>query len=691
MTTLLRLASLGFLAWNYGLYFPGLVNPVALVAIAAAALAGGLFTSRTRAWVAALASVAVWLGLRLLLVGVPQALSSFSATPLPWDTWPLAADRHLVFALPVVALGWFEGWWFRPGRSSPARERLVHALVLVALFWAQGPFHLTLYSSPFLFGLVLLPYLAVEAYLLIPEARLVARRTLASVAGVLLLVLAVVAVLWSLFGKYEELSTASGGGLMKPDLFQFDFSPLIRLETQISLSDHLVLLYREPGPGTKRYLRRFVLSGYDPAKGFFVDPPAGGGETALPPVGHKALTFPNNESLPGRQLVTQEYFLVNLDPASLLALNAPVRLQPYARWNKSSFVNAYKVESRVAGDLYWELGDEPGDGLNDAERQHDLRWGDDAELRELALSITAHAETPYEKALAVQNYLKDNFLYSLKPGEPGPEGALKHFLFQSKKGYCSYFAFSMALLLRSVGVPARVSVGFLTNPDEKVLDFYPVRAFQAHAWVEVPFGTYGWVDFDPTSENLAPGEGLTSPKGMDPDEMTRMIAEILKAQPVPLTETPSEAVSAQPEWSVGAAMDWGRRFGGLLLLTLLLLAQEFYRQRFRAKAWFAPPRQKAELAWRHLRWKALQVGLGPQAAETPGQWADRVDLAQGWVQGLERARYSAEFSPAEAKLAWSELPAITRELALRGRNLRWGRARLVAMVVFPWWPHRRPR
>ena len=681
MTLALRLFSLCFLTWHLGLYFPGLLEPLMMVVLVALAFSGGVATSRFRGLVSCLLAVALWLALRLVVVAVPQVGSAFLPDNLAWDTTPLWADRHLFFTLPALALAWAQGWWVRPGKQQLGAERLLNAAVLVGLFWAQGPFHLTLYSSPIVFALTLLPYLASETFLLITDLRSVSRASLAGLAGLMALLLSLGTLLWSQFGTYEELSTASGGGLMKPDLFQFDFSPLVRLESEISLSDHLVLLYREPGPEAKRYLRRFVLSGYDPAKGFFVDPPAGGSEELTPPVGRKPLKFTANQNYQDRQVVSQEYYLVNLDPSSLLALNAPTLVQPYARWNKSSFVNAYRVESRVPGQLYWELSDAISDGLGEAERKHDLFWGNDLELKALALQITKQAANPYEKAVAIQNWLKSNYLYSLKPGSPGPEGALKHFLFVSKKGYCSYFAFSMALLLRSVGVPARVSVGFFTNPQEKLLDFYPVRAFQAHAWVEVPFGNFGWIEFDPTSETLAPGEGLSPPKAMDPDEMTRMIGEILKAQPQPLAEVAELSTPGAPESALTRLGNWVSRFGILVVVLMALLAQEGFRYRYRLSKLGSGPREQALAAWRELRWKALQANLGPLPAETPSQWAQRTGLAPEVASLAEKARYADTFLDEQARHIWLHLGmARTKLRAMQSFPRRW------LYTLLPWWP-----
>src|SRR5271169_4367709 len=88
----------------------------------------------------------------------------------------------------------------------------------------------------------------------------------------------------------------------------------------------------------------------------------------------------------------------------------------------------------------------------------------------------------------------------------------------------------MALMCRSLGIPARVAVGFTVDPQAEVLNFYEVRAYQAHAWVEVYFGDLGWVEFDPTSDTPAPGEEFTNPPGVDRERMARLIAEIVTNQ-----------------------------------------------------------------------------------------------------------------------------------------------------------------
>ncbi len=117
----------------------------------------------------------------------------------------------------------------------------------------------------------------------------------------------------------------------------------------------------------------------------------------------------------------------------------------------------------------------------------------------LALQVTTGAATPYAKALKIQEYLRLNYTYTLKVPPPPPgQDAVDYFLFAAPGGFCSYYASAMAVMLRVNGVPARVATGFAMG----VYDFkhaaYRVSNASAHAWVEVYFPAYGWVEFEPT-------------------------------------------------------------------------------------------------------------------------------------------------------------------------------------------------
>ncbi|MEE6208883.1 transglutaminase domain-containing protein [Salarchaeum sp. III] len=118
--------------------------------------------------------------------------------------------------------------------------------------------------------------------------------------------------------------------------------------------------------------------------------------------------------------------------------------------------------------------------------------------------ITAGAETPYDAATRVENWLESNKEYSLNVSQPPGEHIATEFAVEMEKGYCEYFATTMAAMLRTQGIPARYVVGYSTG-QQTGEDEYTVRAMNAHAWVEVYFPDAGWVRFDPTpaSERLS--------------------------------------------------------------------------------------------------------------------------------------------------------------------------------------------
>jgi transglutaminase-like putative cysteine protease len=122
----------------------------------------------------------------------------------------------------------------------------------------------------------------------------------------------------------------------------------------------------------------------------------------------------------------------------------------------------------------------------------------DPRIAPLARQVTASAQSNYARAKAVEQYLQSKFGYTLElPGlrEADP---LAHFLFERKKGHCEYFASSMVIMLRTLGIPARVVNGFRGGEYNDLTSSYIVREKDAHSWVEAYFPEYGWVTFDPT-------------------------------------------------------------------------------------------------------------------------------------------------------------------------------------------------
>ena len=120
--------------------------------------------------------------------------------------------------------------------------------------------------------------------------------------------------------------------------------------------------------------------------------------------------------------------------------------------------------------------------------------------RQLALEITRGVANPYDQAVAITRWLRDNIQYSLESGEP-PEGVepIDWFLFDHGVGFCNWYASAEVLLLRSLGIPARVAAGFAQGTADETGRQFLVRQRDAHAWPEVFFPGFGWVEFEPTS------------------------------------------------------------------------------------------------------------------------------------------------------------------------------------------------
>lgn len=120
---------------------------------------------------------------------------------------------------------------------------------------------------------------------------------------------------------------------------------------------------------------------------------------------------------------------------------------------------------------------------------------------ELAYSITRGIKTPLEKALALQAYLQQNYDYTLQPPytPPGVD-FVDYFLFELKRGYCTYFATAMAVMGRIVGLPTRYVEGFKMPSQPYRENTYEVKNLNGHAWVEIYFPKVGWLTFDPTPQ-----------------------------------------------------------------------------------------------------------------------------------------------------------------------------------------------
>jgi transglutaminase-like putative cysteine protease len=173
------------------------------------------------------------------------------------------------------------------------------------------------------------------------------------------------------------------------------------------------------------------------------------------------------------------------------------------------------------------------------------------QIVEAGRDATRGATSAYDKAVAIENYLRDSFTYSTQvPTVPPDRDWVEYFLFESKQGYCDYFATAMVILLRTQGVPARIAAGFAPGELDESTGVSTVRENHAHSWVEVYFPRYGWILFEPSSIRPLPTRVEEAPEplpvpdvvpqAIDDDRLTlEEIDELLAMQ--------SGSTSAPPE------------------------------------------------------------------------------------------------------------------------------------------------
>jgi len=460
-------------------------------------------------------------GIRILLSAFHTSAADSLLLHIRLSSW-IILSAGVVASLSTFLYLRFYGW--------KRLEPLVLTALLCLLFWTQGNHTITLFSHPIHATSFIFAFMLLQIVQLITVSR-TSRKQLTVLAVFLPVLLAAV---FFIVRAYNALSVTNNGGLIQPTLFRFDFSPYLSLQSEIKMNDNLVLIVRTREENTVNLLRRIYLSGWNTRKGFY-EAEAPGETPQVKDVPDRQISLPNPAFLL-RVPAEQEYFIVNFDPSSLIAMDYPIGVTPYRLWDSSAFNSAYAVTSETSGFIPFELNDSPAPTGNESEGL----GGDalafytaiDAEnlarLGELSRSITADMTGYNDKVTALTQYLREgDYRYSLKPGIAPDGDQLAYFLFDSKKGYCTYFAFSLCLMLRSIGIPSRIAAGFFIQGDSGALDYYPVRANMAHAWVEVFYPKYGWISFDPTTNQIADGEEIPFGSDAGGEEFIQLLNEII--------------------------------------------------------------------------------------------------------------------------------------------------------------------
>jgi hypothetical protein len=301
--------------------------------------------------------------------------------------------------------------------------------------------------------------------------------------------------------------------------------------------------------------------------------------------------------------------------------------------------------------------------------------------RQLADQLAAGQTNPFDTALAVEQYVRSTISYNEEIDDPpADQDVVDYVVFESREGYCEYYASAMAVLLRAEGIPTRVVGGYFPAPFDPDEGGHLYREKNAHLWVEVFFPGYGWIPFEPTANRDQLDYGDIAAAQEDPALPTPVpTPPAAEPTPPPAAEPPAEQPPMTPPQLLSDPMrlaGWLGLFLGALLFVAVIAA---------ASAWFGGFRGMSPISGLYAR--ALRaggwLGVPPAPALTPHEYAERVGRAVPSAQGPARVvadlytqeRYARRRPDGEALRAGRDAWRNLRGIALAGlvRRERGGR------------------
>jgi len=318
-------------------------------------------------------------------------------------------------------------------------------------------------------------------------------------------------------------------------------------------------------------------------------------------------------------------------------------------------------------------------------------------VRAEAQRVTAGAASPFEMARKLQDYFRSSgkFTYDLTVAAGHGHRAMERFLFENPRGYCEQFAGTFAAMARSLGLPARVAVGFVPGTPRE--GRFVVSGKDAHAWPEVYLHGFGWVAFEPTPGpgRSAPGTQAYTGVGQDPADQGNDQSPATTAPPTTVAGGTASSLPGEeetpPEASGSAARDEGTSPLWRIVLVLGVLAAVYglavplarglvVRRRRRSAA---TPTERVLVAWQEAEDALSLAGHPRRMSETPPEYAHRSAPAVGGA-APKLARLADETTVAgfsvhgasESAVAVAEEAAVAVAVHLRAqagpaRRLRW--------------------
>lgn len=319
------------------------------------------------------------------------------------------------------------------------------------------------------------------------------------------------------------------------------------------------------------------------------------------------------------------------------------------------------------------------------------RLGSYARVRALAQRVAGDAASPYVAVNRIEAYLRQTYTYDERPPGDADQAPLVAFLFTNKRGFCQHFAGSMALMLRTIGIPSRVVVGYAPGQFDVSNGTWRVVDRDAHAWVEAYLPDAGWVAFDPTPGRYYPNRVSVGSPDYAPPRSTGNPGDDVTANPVRIPEgarpTRPEPAPSAPEpvdvpaparggvpWWVWAALGGAAGVAALLLVAPLRRAAGRARGRRRGD-----PRERTLAAVRTFEDDVARLGhpaprhLDAQARARHLHAEMGVDASRLYALGQE-ARYGRTPPDAgRADDAWAEARRLRRDAyprVARGPRIR---------------------
>jgi transglutaminase-like putative cysteine protease len=321
----------------------------------------------------------------------------------------------------------------------------------------------------------------------------------------------------------------------------------------------------------------------------------------------------------------------------------------------------------------------------------------DGRVVALAQQVTRGKPTAYDKALAIQQYLRSSpFRYDLSVPPGHGEDAISRFLVVTRRGYCEQFAGTYAVLARLAGLPTRVAVGFTSGEFDATTGTWTVRELHAHAWPEVFLGSAGWVAFEPTPGRGMPGAqsytGATESQADSRRPATASTAVPTTVRQDSSGQSANNATTTTVATTTTAPAKTATRHGsvwrvvatvvlGLIALAAIIAIVPLVVTARRRRRWASAetPTQKVLVAWSDTDEALAFAGAPVRRSHTPRERVASVGdtIGDGGVATLTRladivdvAAYAADdVSVDDAESAWRDASAVRKE----------------AFATKPWW------